>query len=92
MGPQDPPPPPLAANVALATLQCQLASENICAAASHLLHLIRTLRLSLLLMDEDTVDAEEADTVERTRLRTNEALEEAARLEHECSKLQRTLF
>jgi hypothetical protein len=55
---QDPPPPPLAADVALASLQCQLASENICVATSHLLTLIRTLRLSLLLMDEDTIDAE----------------------------------
>jgi D-alanyl-D-alanine carboxypeptidase (penicillin-binding protein 5/6) len=55
----DPPPPPLAANVALSTLQCQLAAENLCVAASHLLSLIRILRLSLLIMDEETISAEE---------------------------------
>ena len=56
---QDPPPPPLAADVALSTLQCQLAAENICVASSHILSLIRTLKLSLLLMDEDCIEAEE---------------------------------
>jgi hypothetical protein len=56
---QDPPPPPLAADIANSSLQCQLAVENIAVAASQLLSLIRTLRLSILLMDETTIQAEE---------------------------------
>jgi hypothetical protein len=56
---QDPPPPPLAADIASSSLQCQLAVENIAVATSQLLSLIRTLRLSLLLMDETTIQAEE---------------------------------
>jgi hypothetical protein len=58
-GLQDPPPPPLAADIASSSLQCQLAVENIAVAASQLLSLIRTLRLSVLLMDETTIQAEE---------------------------------
>jgi len=88
MGPQDPPPPPLAADVAIRTLQCQLAAENICVAASNILSLIRTVRLSLLLMDQETVSAEESAQVERTRQLTAEALQEAARLEQELRELQ----
>jgi len=86
---QDPPPPPLAATVALSTLQCQLAAENICVACANLLSLIRTVRLSLLLMDHDTIRAEEADQVERTRQATLQALEQAAALEQEWMELQR---
>lgn len=56
---QDPPPPPLAADIASSSLQCQLAVENIAVATSQLLSLIRTLRLSILLMDETTIQAEE---------------------------------
>jgi Surfeit locus protein 5 subunit 22 of Mediator complex len=85
---QDPPPPPLAADVALSTLQCQLAAENICVASSHILSLIRTLRLSLLLMDEETMDAEEQVEVERTKQLTQEALKAAVELEQQYMELQ----
>ena len=78
---QDPPPPPLAANVALSSLQCQLAVENLCVAASQLLSLIRTLRLSLLLMDESTIVAEEEWQVEQVRAITEKAMQEADVLE-----------
>ncbi|ACI65238.1 predicted protein [Phaeodactylum tricornutum CCAP 1055/1] len=80
---QDPPPPPLAADVALASLQCQLASENICVATSHLLTLIRTLRLSLLLMDEDTIDAEESLQAQETKRMTEQAMTKAIQLEQQ---------
>ena len=79
----DPPPPPLAADVNLSTLQCQLAGENLCAAASQLLDIIRVLRLSILLMDDDTVAAEEELQVETTREKTAAALEHTAALEQQ---------
>jgi hypothetical protein len=88
----DPPPPPLAADVALSSLQCQLATENICAATSQLLSLIRTLRLSLLLMDDDTIQAEEELQVRRAQRATQDALRAAARLEQELMELRMTKF
>ena len=55
-------------------LQCQLATENIfCVAAPCISSLIRTLRLSLLLMDEDTIAAEEEVEVQRTEELTQNA-------------------
>lgn len=89
MAPGDPPPPPLAADVALSTLQCQLAAENICVASSNILSLIRTLRLSLLLMDEETMDAEEQVEVERTKRLTQEAMKAAVELEQKYMELQK---
>lgn len=84
----DPPPPPLAADIALhSTLQCQLSVENICVAASQILTLIRTLRLSLLLMDEETRRAEEQLEVEQTQQLTQEATRRALELEHEYLEL-----
>jgi hypothetical protein len=80
---QDPPPPPLAADVSMSSLQCQLAVENICVATSHLLSLIRTLRLSLLLTDEDSIEAEQEIKVAQAEKFTQEALKEAVRLEEE---------
>jgi Surfeit locus protein 5 subunit 22 of Mediator complex len=88
MSSQDPPPPPLAADVALSTLQCQLAVENICVATSNVLSLIRTLRLSLLLMDEDTMNAEEQVEVERTQKLTQQAMQTMAELEQRYMDLQ----
>ena len=85
---QDPPPPPLAAAVAVSTLQCQLAAENICVACSNMLSLIRTVRLSLLFMDQDTIRAEEAAEVEQTRQATLEALKQVAALEQQLMELQ----
>lgn len=89
MGPQDPPPPPLAADVALSMLQCQLAAENICVASSNILSLIRTLRLSLLLMDEDTIAAEEEVEVQRTKKLTEQAMQDAVKLEQQYMELQK---
>lgn len=83
---QDPPPPPLAADVALSSIQCQLATENICVAASHLLSLIRTLRLSLLLMDDDTIEAEEELQVQNAEKMTNDALKAAVDIEEQLLK------
>lgn len=77
----DPPPPPLAADVALSNLQCLTATENITVACSQILTLIRTLRLSLLLMDSDTMEAEECLQVEYAQQRTAETLQKIAVLE-----------
>lgn len=88
----DPPPPPLAADVRFSSLQCRTAAENLCAAASQLLSLIRTLRLSLLLMDQDTLRAEEEIQIHESKRRTRAALEEALQLEQDLIQMrQRTL-
>lgn len=84
----DPPPPPLAADVRLSSLQCRTAAENLCAAASQLLSLIRTLRLSLLLMDQDTLRAEEEIQIYQSKRRTRAALVKALQLEQELIKLR----
>lgn len=82
------PPPPLAADIALhSALQCQLSVENICVASSQILTLIRTLRLSLLLMDDETMRAEERLQVEQTQQLTQEATRKALELEHEYMEL-----
>ena len=67
----------------MSSLQCQLAVENICVATSHLLSLIRTLQLSLLLTDTDTIDAEQELEVAQAEKFTQEALKEAVRIEEE---------
>lgn len=71
------------------SLQCQLAAENICVATSQLLSLIRTLRLSLLIMDEGTIEAEEELELLETEKETADALQEASRLEQELMELRR---
>ena len=85
---QDPPPPPLASDVLMSSLQCQLAVENLCVATSNLLSLIRTLRLSLLLMDEETIAAEEEWQVQQIKTFTNKAEDQAKFLEHEWLELR----
>ena len=85
---QDPPPPPLAAEVGSSSLQCQLAAENLCVASSQLLSLIRTLRLSILMMDEDTIAAEEEWQVMEVQKITTEAQNEANKLEQEWIDLR----
>jgi len=85
---QDPPPPALAADVAMSSIQCQLAAENICVASSQLLSLIRTLRLSLLMMDQDMITAEEEWQVQEANALTEEAQREAVRLEQELMELR----
>ena len=79
--PQEPPPPPLASDVVMSSLQCQLAVENLCVATSNLLSLIRTLRLSLLLMDEGTIAAEEEWQVQQVQTITLKAQQHATALE-----------
>lgn len=85
---QDPPPPALAADVAMSSIQCQLAADNICVASSQLLSLIRTLRLSLLMMDQDMITAEEEWQVQEANALTEEAQREAVRLEQELMELR----
>lgn len=82
------PPPPLAADASLSALQAQMAVENLCVASSNLLEHIRTLRLSILLMDEETIAAEEEWQVRESFKVTQEASLEAAKLEVELWKLQ----
>ena len=55
------PPPPLAANVQMSAVQAKLAAENLCVASSNALDLIRTLRLSILLTDDEVIRAEEEE-------------------------------
>mmetsp|Transcript_125533 Transcript_125533/g.363247 ORF Transcript_125533/g.363247 Transcript_125533/m.363247 type:complete len:152 (+) Transcript_125533:83-538(+) len=86
--PTDAPPPPLASSTNLSALQCQLACENICVASSQLLSLIRTLRLSLLLMDEDVIQAEEAWQVHQLQGLTQKAQDEANVIEQEWLQLR----
>lgn len=86
--PNDPPPPPLASDVAMSSLQCQLAVENLCVAASNLLSQIRTLRLSLLLMDEETIAAEEEWQVQQVQAIAAKAQDEANLLEQEWLELR----
>jgi hypothetical protein len=81
----DPPPPPLAANVKMTALQAKLSTENLCVASSNVLDLIRTLRLSVLLTDDDLIRAEEEE----------EALgmfEACLRAEDECASLESRLM
>ena len=80
---QDPPPPPLAAAVASSALQSQLAAENLCTATCQLLSSIRQLRLSLLLMDEDTIRTEEEYQVQCVQDVTRQAQAQADQLEQE---------
>jgi len=86
---QDPPPPALAADVAMSSVQCQLAAENICVATSHLLSLIRTLRLSILLMDDELIAAEEEWQVQEAQAMARDAQQEAVQLEHELMELRK---
>ena len=53
------PPPPLASSTNLSSLNATLASQNICMASTELLDLIRTLRMSALLMEEGSIRMEE---------------------------------
>jgi hypothetical protein len=85
------PPPPVAADAAWHEMQTQLAVENLCVASSQLLELIRTLRLSLLLMDEDTIVAEEELQAMTERQEAQEAQGQADELEAEWRKLRNTM-
>mmetsp|Transcript_18209 Transcript_18209/g.25657 ORF Transcript_18209/g.25657 Transcript_18209/m.25657 type:complete len:147 (+) Transcript_18209:178-618(+) len=80
------PPAPLAADAALNQLQTKSAVQNICISANNILDLIRTLRLSVLLMDEDTVAAEEAYQTLEAQLITEKAFEDASKIEADLFK------
>mmetsp|Transcript_1186 Transcript_1186/g.1817 ORF Transcript_1186/g.1817 Transcript_1186/m.1817 type:complete len:152 (+) Transcript_1186:76-531(+) len=84
------PPPPTAADAAWHELQTQLAVENLCVASLNMLELIRKLRLSLLLMDEDTMMAEEEYQVLQCQKAAQEAQVAADEMEAEWRKLRNT--
>lgn len=86
--PLDAPTPPLASATNMGALQCQLAAENLCVATSQLLSLIRTLRLSLLLMDEETIAHEEEWQVHQLEAISAKAQEEANLIEQEWLELR----
>ncbi|KAL9188649.1 hypothetical protein ACHAXT_007027 [Thalassiosira profunda] len=79
------PPPPLAADVQLSAVQAKLAAENLCVASSNALDLIRTLRLSALLMDEELIRAEEEEEA-------LELCEAGLQAEEECASLEEKLM
>lgn len=85
---QDPPPPALAAEVLQSQLMCQLATENLCVAASQLLTLIRQLRLSILITDTSTISAEEIQACEEILQQTHVAQQQATNLEQEWIQLR----
>ncbi len=78
------PPPPLAADVLLGAVQAKLAAENLCVASSNILDCIRTLRMSVLLLDEELIRAEEEEEA-------LELLESSLEAEEECALLEATL-
>ena len=86
--PSDAPTPPLAASTNMSALACQLASEDLCVAASQLLSLIRTLRLSLLLMDEEMIATEEEWQVHQLQVVADEAQQEANEMEQEWLQIR----
>ncbi|EED91238.1 predicted protein [Thalassiosira pseudonana CCMP1335] len=84
----DDPPPPLAADVAINIMQAKLAAENLCVASSNILDLIRTLRLSALLMDEEAIRAEEKEEALKVCEMGLQAEEECAALEAKLIELR----
>jgi hypothetical protein len=84
----DDPPPPLAADVAMNIMQAKLAAENLCVASSNILDLIRTLRLSALLMDEEAIRAEEKEEALKVCEMGLQAEEECAALEAKLIELR----
>lgn len=82
------PPPPLAADASLSALQAKLAAHNLCVASANLLDLIRTLRLSALLMDEEAIAAEEEEECEECQNVAKEAVGESVQLEAELMNLR----
>lgn len=82
------PPPPLAADASLSSLQAKLAAQNLCVAASNLLDLIRTLRLSALLMEQRTIALEEEEEYRRVKKKARIAILESTKLEAEIMKIR----
>ena len=85
---QDPPPPALAYEVIRSQLSCQLATDNLCVAASQLLTLIRQLRLSILITDTSTMTAEEVQACQEIQRETERATQEAKELEEQWIQLR----
>lgn len=84
----DDPPPPLASNALMSGVQSKLAAENLCVASSNALDLIRTLRLSVLLMDEELIRAEEEEEALELCLLGLEAEDECNTLESKLAELR----
>lgn len=84
----DDPPPPLASNVQMSAVQAKLAAENLCVASSNALDLIRTLRLSVLLMDEELIRAEEEEEALELCEMGLEAEDECALLEEKLTEVR----
>lgn len=82
------PPPPLAANVQMSAVQAKLAAENLCVASSNALDLIRTLRLSILLTDEEVIRAEEEEEALELCEMGLQADDECAAVEDKLIKLR----
>jgi len=82
------PPPSLAASVNFSSLQAKIASQNICIAASQLLDLIRTLRLSALLMDQPTIAMEASSECNRCNEQTEQILKACRVLEMKLLELR----
>lgn len=82
------PTPRLSASVNLGSLQSKIASQNICLAASQLLDLIRTLRMSALLMDHSTIAAEEESECLRCQQKTEHIMKECRVLEMKLMSLR----
>jgi len=83
------PPPPLAAHSARSSIQTKLSAQNLCAASSKLLDLIRTLRLSALLMEGSSIGMEEeVECLESESVVWDVALAEVSTLEEELRDLR----
>ena len=78
----------MAADASLSALQAKLAAHNLCVASANLLDLIRTLRLSALLMDEEAIAAEEEEECEECQNVAKEAVGESVQLEAELMNLR----
>uniref|UniRef100_A0A7S2UFG6 Uncharacterized protein n=1 Tax=Attheya septentrionalis TaxID=420275 RepID=A0A7S2UFG6_9STRA len=82
------PPPPLAADAAMSSLQAKLATQNLAVASAHLLDLIRTLRLSALLMEQTSIEAEQEDECQHARIQMSQAMEASDSLEAQIMALR----
>lgn len=76
------PPAPLASSTSLSTLSTAVATQNICASVNQLLDLIRTLRLSIIIMGEDRFEEEELECLEN-RVAMEDIMKASSRIENE---------
>lgn len=80
------PPAPLASSTSLSTLSTAVATQNICASVNQLLDLIRTLRLSMIIMGEDRGEEEELECFENS-VAMEDIMKESSRIENELLEL-----